>query len=95
MSERFRAALAIGELDTAKPLASELVTNALRHGHGTITLRGHLDEDRLLIEVIDQGSGFERTARQRDFDELGGWGLHIVDAEASRWGVHEGTARVV
>jgi anti-sigma regulatory factor (Ser/Thr protein kinase) len=82
------------ELDTAKLLVSELVTNAVVHGHGEITLRATLDEDRLLVEVIDQGRGFERTVRQRDFAGVGGRGLAIVDAEASRWGIHEGTTHV-
>ncbi len=82
------------ELDTAKLLVSELVTNAVVHGHGEITLRATLDEDRLLVDVIDQGRGFERTVRQRDFASVGGRGLAIVDAEASRWGIHEGTTHV-
>ncbi len=82
------------ELDTAKLLVSELVTNAVVHGHGEISLRATLDEDRLLVEVIDQGRGFERTVRQRDFEDIGGRGLAIVDAEASRWGIHEGTTHV-
>ncbi|HUA70919.1 MAG TPA: ATP-binding protein [Solirubrobacteraceae bacterium] len=48
------------ELDTARLLVSELVTNAVIHGRGEITLRATLDEDRLLVEVIDEGRGFER-----------------------------------
>jgi anti-sigma regulatory factor (Ser/Thr protein kinase) len=82
------------ELRTAELLVSELVTNAVMHGRGTITLRAHLDEDRLLVEVIDEGGGFERTIRNREFDSVGGRGLAIVDAEASRWGIHEGTTHV-
>ncbi len=64
------------------------------HGRGEITLRAHLDEDRLLVEVIDEGGGFERTVLNSDFDSIGGRGLAIVDAEASRWGIHEGTTHV-
>jgi len=82
------------ELRTAELLVSELVTNAVMHGRGTITLRAQLDEDRLLVEVIDEGHGFERTVRTSDFDSVGGRGLAIVDAEASRWGIHEGTTHV-
>lgn len=81
-------------LERAKLLASELVNNAVVHGRGAITLRAALDEDRLLVEVIDQGSGFERVARERDLQQLGGWGLSLVEAEASRWGIHEGTTHV-
>ncbi|MFZ0089011.1 MAG: ATP-binding protein [Solirubrobacteraceae bacterium] len=82
------------ELDRARLLVSELVTNAVLHGRGVITLKVGLDDDRLLVEVIDEGSGFERVIRQADLEQLGGWGLNIVDAEASRWGVHEGTTHV-
>ena len=82
------------DLRTAELLVSELVTNAVMHGHGQITLRAHLDEDRLLVDVIDEGGGFERTVRKSDLDSVGGRGLAIVDAEASRWGIHEGTTHV-
>jgi anti-sigma regulatory factor (Ser/Thr protein kinase) len=82
------------ELADAKLLADELVTNALVHGRGRIELRAQLDEDRLLVEVLDQGQGFERIVRERDYDHAGGWGLNLVDALASRWGIHEGTSHV-
>lgn len=82
------------ELERARLAVSELATNAVRHGVGEITVRAELDEDRLLVEVIDRGSGFERVVRERDFDQVGGWGLHIVDAAVSRWGIHEGTTHV-
>jgi anti-sigma regulatory factor (Ser/Thr protein kinase) len=78
----------------AELLVSELVTNAIRHGWGEISLCASVDEDRLLVEVIDEGSGFERDLRRRDYEQLGGWGLDIVDDVSSRWGVHEGTTHV-
>jgi anti-sigma regulatory factor (Ser/Thr protein kinase) len=82
------------ELDRSKLLVSELVNNAVLHGRGRITLRVDVDEDRLRAEVIDEGSGFERAVRDRTLDQFGGWGLHLVEAESSRWGVHEGTTHV-
>jgi anti-sigma regulatory factor (Ser/Thr protein kinase) len=81
-------------LDDAQLMLSELVSNALRHGHGQITLRAALDDDRLAVEVIDEGTGFERDLRRCDFEQIGGWGLGLVDDLASRWGVHEGTSHV-
>jgi anti-sigma regulatory factor (Ser/Thr protein kinase) len=86
--------LAESELHKAMLLTSELVTNAVMHGQGKITLRAGLDDDRLLVEVIDQGQGFERVVRQEDFNSVGGRGLKIVDAESSRWGIHDGTTHV-
>jgi anti-sigma regulatory factor (Ser/Thr protein kinase) len=81
-------------LDRSKLLVSELVNNAVLHGRGRITLRVDVDEDRLRAEVIDEGSGFERVVRDNPLDQLGGWGLALVDSESSRWGVHEGTTHV-
>jgi anti-sigma regulatory factor (Ser/Thr protein kinase) len=85
----------VGDMLTdAELLVSELVTNALRHGDGQITLRGAVDDDTLMVEVIDEGGGFEHELRRRNFDDVGGWGLGVVDDLASPWGVHEGTTHV-
>lgn len=95
LTERFADELNGAELDTAKLLSSELVTNAVIYGHGKITLRADLDENRLHVEVIDQGSGFERAAKAPGFrTSVGGRGLNLVEAESSRWGIHEGTTHV-
>ena len=82
-------------LSDAELLVSELTSNAILHGRGhTITLRAWLDEDRLLVEVVDDGSGFERELQRRVFEQVGGWGLELVDDVSSRWGVREGTTHV-
>jgi anti-sigma regulatory factor (Ser/Thr protein kinase) len=94
IAELSRGELDGDELDRAKLLVSELVTNAVLHGEGVITLRADLNEDRLLVEVIDEGSGFERSLGRQAFEDVRGRGLLIVDAEASRWGLHEGTSHV-
>jgi anti-sigma regulatory factor (Ser/Thr protein kinase) len=78
----------------AELLVSELVTNALRHGRGDITLCARVDDDRMLVEVIDGGTGFARELRRSDFEQVGGWGLDIIDKVSSRWGVYEGTTHV-
>jgi anti-sigma regulatory factor (Ser/Thr protein kinase) len=49
------------DLNDAILLVSELVTNALVHGRGRIELRAQLDDDRLRVDVIDEGHGFART----------------------------------
>lgn len=82
------------QLYRAKLLASELVANAVVHGAGVITLRGRRDPGRLLIEVIDEGAGFTPSPGRPSLDQVRQRGLMIVDAEASRWGIHEGSARV-
>jgi anti-sigma regulatory factor (Ser/Thr protein kinase) len=92
----FAPALANGVLATARLLVSELVTNAVCHGRGKITLRAQLFDERLLVEVIDEGQTFKRELRDRDSVRIGagGLGLSIVDAESSRWGIRRGTTRV-
>ena len=42
--------------------------------------------------MLDQDNGFERILRERD--RIGGQGLNIVDALASRWGIHDGSSHV-
>jgi anti-sigma regulatory factor (Ser/Thr protein kinase) len=73
--------------------ASELVTNAWKHGEGSIQLRLAQLRDRLRLEVIDGGSE-RRPAIREQADESGGWGLRIVDQVALRWGCFDGTTHV-
>lgn len=70
LSESFAAQLEPREQETAKLLVSELVTNAVVHGRGRIELHAELDQDRLLVDVSDEGPGFART----DFHAIAGHG---------------------
>ncbi|WP_416980884.1 SpoIIE family protein phosphatase [Streptomyces sp. T028] len=88
----FRAAvteqLASWSLDelafTTELVASELVTNAIRHATGPVQLR--LLRDRALIcEVSDGSSTSPRLRRARTEDE-GGRGLFLVAQLTERWG---------
>ena len=88
------AVLKQDQLQTAKLLTSELVTNAVLHGRGRIVLRAQVNEDRVLVEVIDEGKGFEHELRRRNSEDLHGRGLLIVDSESSRWGIREGATHV-
>lgn len=96
LAEWFAPVLADGTLMTARLLVSELVSNAVTHGRGRITLRAQLFDGRLLVEVLDEGDGFERDLRERDFQTpgVGGWGLRVVDAESSRWGLRRDSSHV-
>lgn len=79
-----------------KLLVSEIVTNSVKYGgEGDVTLL--LDSDDPLhvrIEVVDQGHGFEPVQRTRPMTDVGGWGLHLVEALSERWGVEEGSTHV-
>jgi anti-sigma regulatory factor (Ser/Thr protein kinase) len=92
--EWYGDSLEADELENTKIVVSELVTNAVTHGVGRIRFRAHSDDDRILVEVLDEGSGFEYEAGQVPFDQLRGRGLEIVEAASSRWGIHEGTMHV-
>jgi anti-sigma regulatory factor (Ser/Thr protein kinase) len=95
LARSFGGVLEESQLHTARLLTSELVTNALLHGAGGITLHACLDDDRLLVEVIDEGTGVHATTRaERDSTGVGGWGLRIVDSEASRWGTRDAPTHV-
>lgn len=94
LTERFAQTLDSGELDTARLLVTELVTNAVVNEQGRITLRVRLDGGRLIVEVSDEGTGGAiRECDLRDRDNVG-HGLYIVDAESTRWGVDKDAARV-
>lgn len=81
-------------LADAELLVSEVATNAVLHGVGPITLRAALDDERLRVEIVDQGSGFERQLRREGVDQVGGWGLEFVEDLSVNWGVHEGSTHV-
>ncbi|WP_436790151.1 SpoIIE family protein phosphatase [Yinghuangia sp. YIM S10712] len=69
---------------TTELVASELVTNAIRHATGPIRLR--LIRDRALIcEISDGSSTSPRLRRARNEDE-GGRGLFLVSQLTDRWG---------
>ncbi|MFE7810460.1 sodium/proline symporter PutP [Streptomyces sp. NPDC057433] len=75
----------MGELAfTTELIVSELVTNAIRHAAGPVSLR--LIRDRgLICEVSDASSTSPRLRHARTTDE-GGRGLLIVAQLAQRWG---------
>ena len=97
---RFEALLGRERAQDACLLTSELVTNAVKYGgDGDLRLHLTLSGNRLRVEILDHGSGFdaERTAAARDREDLervGGWGLPIVEALAERWGSYEGSTHV-
>jgi serine/threonine-protein kinase RsbW len=76
----------------ARLLATELVTNAFRHGRPPITLTIDEQDDHLRVEVADAGDG--RPRRSPEPGAQGGWGLLLVEATADRWGVADGSTSV-
>ena len=69
---------------TTELVVSELVTNAVRHATGPITLR-LIRDDALICEVSDGSSTAPHMRLPRLTDE-GGRGLYLVGRLADRWG---------
>jgi serine/threonine-protein kinase RsbW len=65
---------------------SELVTNAVRHGHGTVVLRVSWLAEELRIEVCD-GNPSPATLRLAGVEDEAGRGLFLVAVLARNWGV--------
>jgi anti-sigma regulatory factor (Ser/Thr protein kinase) len=67
-------------------LASELVTNAVRHANGDVALSLQLDHNRMRVSVRDSSDALPIMGDLGTAHD-GGWGLHIVDQLASSWGL--------
>ena len=79
-------------------VASELVTNAVRHGGAptdaeAVEVRAH--RGRVRLEVVDPGTGFDPGGHGPRHD---GYGLHLLDRLAAlgcrRLRAHDGLVRV-
>ena len=72
-------------------VASELVTNAVRHSgcspNESIRVRACSDGARLTVSVQDPGrSGLSARVQVRDDESAGGFGLRLVERLSTRWG---------
>ena len=89
-ARRCRRALVAGGLDpdldhTVSLLATELVTNSVRHAatESDIRIEALFTEGFARVVVIDRGPGFDPEVRH----SAGGFGLRLVDKLSSQWGV--------
>jgi histidine kinase-like protein len=76
----------------AELLVTELVTNSLAHGElgedDSVLVSVYLATDRLRLEIQNPGTAGVVAARGAERESgQGGYGLHLVDLLASRWGV--------
>lgn len=76
---------AVGVLDDALLVSSELVTNAIR-GADLVAVQLRLAERSLYVEVWDGAPGVPEVAHA-DAEDEEGRGLRLVEALATRWGV--------
>jgi anti-sigma regulatory factor (Ser/Thr protein kinase) len=75
-------------------LVSELVNNAVVHGSGRIELQVERRGTAVWAQVSDEGPGFDAALDAVKHPRAGGWGLHLLDALAERWGMAESSTRV-
>jgi anti-sigma regulatory factor (Ser/Thr protein kinase) len=73
-------------------LTSEVVTNALRHSgvgaDGSLLIAIDVERHRVRVGVTDDGPGFDPDSlRSPTPDQVGGWGLFLVEQLADSWGV--------
>jgi anti-sigma regulatory factor (Ser/Thr protein kinase) len=73
--------------ETAELLVSELVTNAITHGTGTVTLSIDCTDSSLAVTVSDD-EPTEPELQPESLTALGGRGLLMVEALAGSWGVN-------
>ena len=71
-------------LDSAAVVISELVTNAVMHGTGHITVAVQMHEAIVTLSVADASPALPH---HRDPDLTGGRGLPLIEALSTRWGV--------
>jgi anti-sigma regulatory factor (Ser/Thr protein kinase) len=81
-----------GTLATLTLLVSELVSNAVAHSDaspssGVRLCVRQLDGQVVRVAVTDQGSGFIPIPHDPDHHQ-GGYGLYLVEKQATDWGVH-------
>jgi anti-sigma regulatory factor (Ser/Thr protein kinase) len=75
-------------METLRLLVTELVSNAVRHGHSdTVVLKVVVGRSSVITEVTDEGPGFDPDTNRTPGDNESGWGLFLVERLAQRWGV--------
>lgn len=95
--ERLRSRVGDDLLERCQLVATELLTNSVRHADlergQEITMEVLMLPGVLRIEVTDQGQGFDQAAveiPEPGHAAAGGWGLWLVNELADRWGVELG-----
>ncbi len=80
------------DLQVAQLLASELVTNAIQHGRGRITLAIQQRAEDLRVEVADEADETVPAPAAGDPLQTSGRGLAMVAALSQGWGVERNAA---
>jgi anti-sigma regulatory factor (Ser/Thr protein kinase) len=84
-------------METMRLLVTELIANSVKHAAAdSVELKVLVGHSAVWIEVLDEGPGFQPSARTSNSRVDSGWGLFLVERLANRWGVvREGDATKV
>lgn len=66
-------------------VVSELVTNAIRHGHGEVELEIRVVSGMISVSVTDENPA-PAVLQQAGPDDTSGRGMALVEAYSDRWG---------
>jgi anti-sigma regulatory factor (Ser/Thr protein kinase) len=75
-----------GDPDVVLLLASELVTNAVRHAATPFEISVDVAGENVRVAVVDGDAEHQPEVRNPGPDETNGRGLLLVDRLAARWG---------
>jgi anti-sigma regulatory factor (Ser/Thr protein kinase) len=75
-----------GDPDVVLLLASELVTNAVRHAATPFEIRVAVEAEKVRVAVIDEDVEHAPQVRHPSPDDTNGRGLLLVDQLAGVWG---------
>ncbi|MEA2478617.1 MAG: serine/threonine-protein kinase RsbW [Thermoleophilaceae bacterium] len=94
LTDRLAARISPEQLADLHLLATEVVTNSVRHGgveeDGEVEVTLGETGDAIRVEVRDTGVQGSPQPRPPEFSAEGGFGLFLVEEIAARWGVeHE------
>lgn len=70
----------------AELVATELITNAWRHGEGPITVTAELTDGFVYLRVCSRSLDIPQVDTDPDADESGGRGLLLISELTSEWG---------
>src|SRR3954447_3034797 len=85
---RLRSDLDPPLIETMRLLVTELIANSVKHARAdAVALNVVVGRGAVLVEVRDQGPGFQPVTRTEGQDRASGWGLFLVDRLSDSWGV--------
>jgi len=92
--ERFTGVLSRAAISDLELVISELVTNGVEHGRGSVRVDVAHSGHEIRGSVSDDGTGFDYELRAFAGHGSRGRGLAIVNALVTRWGIRRGSLQV-